>query len=374
MPEQPLELSTVPAPAQAEPDYEVIHATVIGSARGRWFLEEYARRNRAADTRLLLAAIERIEREFRAGRDHHAFEHLRSELMEMARSIAQTRADAAKSGRESPRPKADALAEAGAGSDVVSAAERIRDVVRTMRKHGFDPATCEQIETLAGTILRASSLRDSADPRIGKLRAALRYLEQRVDTMREACEQAVTASVATPAVPCPIAASSEQPAGTIIVSKSSAAEAADPATTGLSSAQNPTAVIAGLMRHARAEPAPETTIEPPAGAIPREAAASRSSPVLPAVSEAEPADFLLEPLAPPLAGRVTSENKIAATDATALQPADGLSEGEPSAAAARAASIAPMRTIATPTPRPLPNGALAALKAMSDEERIALFT
>ena len=32
------------------------------SARGRWFLEEYARRNRNADTKLVLSAIERLER------------------------------------------------------------------------------------------------------------------------------------------------------------------------------------------------------------------------------------------------------------------------------------------------------------------------
>jgi hypothetical protein len=362
----------MPAPAQAERDYEVIHATVTGSARGRWFLDEYARRNRAADNQLLLAAIERIEREFRDSRDHQAFDHLRSELMEMARSIAQTRADAAKGGRKSLRPKADALAEAGASSGLVSAAVRIRDMVRTMGKRAFDPATCEQIETLAGTILRASSLHDSTDPRTGKLRAALQYLEQRIDTMRETCEQAAKAIVAPP--PHPIAASGEPQAGTNTVSKSSAAEAADPVATSLSSVPDPPALMAELMQHAPAEPAHETTTEAPADAIPREVTVSRSSPVLSAVSEVEPADFLLEPLAPPLAERAASSHNSAATDATALHPADGLSEGEASAAAASAASIAPIGTVATPMPRPSPNGALAALKALSDEERIALFT
>jgi hypothetical protein len=42
-------------------DYEAIEAAVLDTARGRWFLAEFARRNRSADTTLLLAAIERLE-------------------------------------------------------------------------------------------------------------------------------------------------------------------------------------------------------------------------------------------------------------------------------------------------------------------------
>ena len=42
-------------------DYEAIEAAVMDTARGRWFLAEFARRNRTADTSVLLAAIERLE-------------------------------------------------------------------------------------------------------------------------------------------------------------------------------------------------------------------------------------------------------------------------------------------------------------------------
>jgi hypothetical protein len=42
-------------------DYEAIEAAVMDTARGRWFLAEFARRNRSADTSLLLTAIERLE-------------------------------------------------------------------------------------------------------------------------------------------------------------------------------------------------------------------------------------------------------------------------------------------------------------------------
>jgi hypothetical protein len=45
----------------ADSDYDTILAAVMETARGRWFLHEYARRNRNADTGTVLAAIGRIE-------------------------------------------------------------------------------------------------------------------------------------------------------------------------------------------------------------------------------------------------------------------------------------------------------------------------
>ena len=37
--------------------YEALESAVMESARGRWFLAEYAKRNRAADTTMLLEAL-----------------------------------------------------------------------------------------------------------------------------------------------------------------------------------------------------------------------------------------------------------------------------------------------------------------------------
>ena len=52
---------TSPTPPAADSDYDSIHAAVMETVRGRWFLSEYARRNRQADTDVLLKAIGRIE-------------------------------------------------------------------------------------------------------------------------------------------------------------------------------------------------------------------------------------------------------------------------------------------------------------------------
>ena len=50
-----------PSPPLSEADYEAIEAAVMETTRGRWFLAEYARRNRHADTAMLLAALARLE-------------------------------------------------------------------------------------------------------------------------------------------------------------------------------------------------------------------------------------------------------------------------------------------------------------------------
>ncbi len=42
-------------------DYDAIHEAFMETARGRWFLGEYAKRNRNADTRMVLDAVARIE-------------------------------------------------------------------------------------------------------------------------------------------------------------------------------------------------------------------------------------------------------------------------------------------------------------------------
>ncbi|MFO1185591.1 MAG: hypothetical protein U1E56_12525 [Bauldia sp.] len=54
MPRQPTE----PMP---QADFDAIEAAVMETARGRWFLTEYARRHRSADTESILAAIKQLE-------------------------------------------------------------------------------------------------------------------------------------------------------------------------------------------------------------------------------------------------------------------------------------------------------------------------
>ncbi len=199
MSEEPHAISKVaPAPA-AQSDYDLICAALMDTERGRWFLEEYARRNRAADTRLLLAAIQRIETVVCAERDRQVQQGFRTDLLEMAQAITRTRAEVGEIRSDAPsrpelvQPESQAVPQASQARGVFAAAERIRDVAWAMRGHGFDPSTCEQIEELAASILSASSLRDPGDRRASKLSEVLQYLEHRIDALLESSANGATA-------------------------------------------------------------------------------------------------------------------------------------------------------------------------------------
>jgi hypothetical protein len=72
-------------------DYSILCAALETSARGRAFLSEYARRNRAADTDVLLAALDRLGLHIRG--DASAAQHIRAELRTLLAAIRLARPD-----------------------------------------------------------------------------------------------------------------------------------------------------------------------------------------------------------------------------------------------------------------------------------------
>jgi len=90
--------STEPGPALTPPseeDYDAICAAVMETVRGRWFLSEYSRRNRHADTELVLSALDRIETTLRGERTSEDIDRLRHDLTEMAKAITLTKSEIA---------------------------------------------------------------------------------------------------------------------------------------------------------------------------------------------------------------------------------------------------------------------------------------
>jgi hypothetical protein len=80
-----------PRQASFEDDYQAFCAAFSESARGRAFLAEFARRNRNADTEMLLAALDRLEILMRA--EGTALERLRDELRVLLITIKLARPD-----------------------------------------------------------------------------------------------------------------------------------------------------------------------------------------------------------------------------------------------------------------------------------------
>jgi hypothetical protein len=175
----------MPPALPPDADYDALCEALMASARGRWFLEEYAKRNRNADTGLVLDAVARVEAVVRSEQAHQASQGVRIELLEMARTIAQTRADVAEA-----KPERTGSPSAASGTDVFAAAGRLQEVAWTMREHGLDMAMCDQITDLSTAILSASSLRNNPhDGRAQKLAEVLNSLEQRIDAMLRAAAE-----------------------------------------------------------------------------------------------------------------------------------------------------------------------------------------
>src|SRR5476651_1744043 len=76
-------------------DYDAISEAFMETSRGRWFLGEYAKRNRNADTRMVLDAVARIEENIAAQRQPAAESGLAEALAAIRRAVDEARAAAA---------------------------------------------------------------------------------------------------------------------------------------------------------------------------------------------------------------------------------------------------------------------------------------
>jgi chemotaxis protein CheZ len=182
-------------PSLAE-SYASLEALLRASPRGRWFLAEYASRNRSAETELLLEALARIERAVsKPAARHGAPDHVFAELLEMSEAIARTRREIAQirpphqfdKQLVSATAELDHIVEATekATSDSLEAAEEIQEVAWTLREKGIEIDLCDKIDQRATDIYTACSFQDITGQRTEKVVKALRFIEQRINAMIE---------------------------------------------------------------------------------------------------------------------------------------------------------------------------------------------
>src|ERR1700686_4244299 len=77
-----------------EEDYEAIREAFMETSRGRWFLGEYAKRNRNADTRMVLDAVARVEENLAAQRQAAPDNGLAEALVAIRAAVDAARAAA----------------------------------------------------------------------------------------------------------------------------------------------------------------------------------------------------------------------------------------------------------------------------------------
>ncbi|MBW7974258.1 hypothetical protein [Bradyrhizobium sp. BR 10289] len=155
-----------------EQDYDAIREAFMETARGRWFLGEYAKRNRNADTRMVLDAVAKIEETLAAQRQPVVEDRLPEALVEIRRAVreAETIAIAA----FDPGAIEASLAPIPRGVRI------IKEISWRWREIGADGRICDLIDSQLASIEAACGQISTIDPR-AELKAAFDLLRERID-------------------------------------------------------------------------------------------------------------------------------------------------------------------------------------------------
>ncbi|UWU66855.1 hypothetical protein [Bradyrhizobium sp. NC92] len=157
-----------------EQDYEAIREAFMETARGRWFLGEYAKRNRNADTSMVLDAVARIEETLAAERQPVVEDRLPEALVEIRRAIreAETIALAA----------FDPAAIEASLAPIPRGVRIIKEISWRWREIGADGRICDLIDSQLASIEAACGQISTLDPRV-ELKAAFDLLKDRVEQL-----------------------------------------------------------------------------------------------------------------------------------------------------------------------------------------------
>jgi hypothetical protein len=232
-----------------EEDYAAIAEAFMETSRGRWFLTEYAKRNRNADTRMVLDAVARIEQNLTAQReeDLQRQESLHREEGLSAQQAAEAVAAAAaaqerltealaairssvEAAEESAVEALDSLALEQRLAPVRKGARVLREIAWRLREIGNDGRICDLIDSQVTVIEKGTDQFSSEEARAA-LRAAFAALQGRLvefgDDDRSLAPADETEAASSPATP-EMAAAAEL-VETFLAQKAAEAPSASPA-------------------------------------------------------------------------------------------------------------------------------------------------
>jgi hypothetical protein len=185
-----------------EDDYHAISEAFMETARGRWFLAEYAKRNRNADTRLVLDAVARLEESLAAQRQ----EVEPDPGPAVAEAIAAIR-DAVKAAQASAAEALDGLALEQKLAPVRKGARVIREIAWRLREIGNDGRICDLIDSQVVAIENGAAQISSEEAKAA-LDAAFAPIVQRLAQFSDA-DKTPAPNAEAPVAPSP---ASESPA------------------------------------------------------------------------------------------------------------------------------------------------------------------
>jgi hypothetical protein len=167
MSNEPLVLSQILAGLPDEADYDAVYAALMATDRGRRFLTEYADRNRHADTTAIVSAIARIEATLRGEGPPQA--DAAGDLMEIAAAI--DRIQAALAAGTMPAP------------DVSAAIERLSDIAFMLHERPVEATLCDGLDAAVREVSDANMRSQSAAEDVRKAAELLHALASRVGAM-----------------------------------------------------------------------------------------------------------------------------------------------------------------------------------------------
>ena len=180
----------------SEQDYDAIREAFMETARGRWFLGEYAKRNRNADTRMVLDAVARVEENLAAQRQAAPDNGLAEALVAIRSAVDEARAAASVA--------IDDLALEETLAPVRKGARVIREIAWRWREIGTDGRICDLIDSQANAIEAGCGQIASINP-LGALSAAFDLIEKEIAAFGDgtaafppAAEEAVRSSSSPP--------------------------------------------------------------------------------------------------------------------------------------------------------------------------------
>lgn len=174
-----------PLPA-IERDFDAIEAAVMQTDRGRWFLAEFQRRNRVADTQLLLQAITRLDRAV-GEPEARAVGH--ADLAGVEAAFGSARDALAEGTVDGALPLSRLFGRMirvsrGATADMLDAVERVQEAAWSLREAGATPSLCDELDGCAVRILQAAAKGTVTETRGEAVRAAILAVEDRLDAFR----------------------------------------------------------------------------------------------------------------------------------------------------------------------------------------------
>jgi hypothetical protein len=167
--------------------YEALESAVMESARGRWFLSEYARRNRAADTVMLLDALKKLE-DVASSTSAHA-DKTRPDVEGLASAIKAVRSEIASTHNDNLPDGGYLSADAGlydriaadaksASSEIAKRSMSLRVIAGGLKAATADGEHVKAVEANARSLETLSWSQEVLSERIAKAMGLLSQIDQ----------------------------------------------------------------------------------------------------------------------------------------------------------------------------------------------------